>query len=133
MGSHNYYFKSHFPTFGVNIQLKQIKPNFHIIFNFIEKPSHARTRNSPTNKFSDIRFLMFSCSIQSKIFIKQSFSFFNIQLVVKKSLRTNWTSSFLTGNFEKSAMLHSSVPLHHGKSVIFPHGKVSLHPICILI
>ena len=57
----------------------------------------------------------------------------SIQLVVKKSLRTSWTSSFLTGNSQKSAILHSSAPLHDEKSVIFPRGKVPLHPNCILI
>ena len=60
---------------------------------------------------------MFSCSDQCKISIKQSFYFYNIQLVVKKFLRTSWTSSYLTGNSEKSAMFHSSFPLHHGKSL----------------
>ena len=45
-------------------------------------------------------------------------------MLVKKSSRTSWTSSFLTGNFAKSAMLHSSAPLHHGKSIIFLRGKV---------
>ena len=91
---------------------------------FHRKPARARTRIYLTNKLFEIPFLMFSCSVQNKIIVKQSFSFYNIQLVEKKSLRTSWTSSFLTDNFEKSAMLHSSAPLHYGKSVIFPRGKV---------
>ena len=68
---------------------------------------------------------MIFCSFKSKSIIKRSFPFFNIQLVVKKSLITSWTSSFLSGNFEKSAMLHNSDPSsHHWKSVTFPRGKV---------
>ena len=70
----------------------------------------------------------FSPCFLDQLSVKQSFSFYNIQLVVKKSLRTSWTSSFLTGNSEKSAILHSSATLHNGKSVILPRGKVPLHP-----
>ena len=78
---------------------KIIKQNFPNIFNFIENKGIYLT-----NKLVEILFLMFSRSIQSKISIKQSFSFYNVQLVVKKSLRTSWTSSFLTDNSGKSAM-----------------------------
>ena len=37
-------------------------------------------------------------------------------------------TSYLTGNFDKHTMIHSSAPLHHGKSEIFSHGKVPLPP-----
>ena len=39
-----------------------------------------------------------------------------------------YSSSFLTGNFDKSAMMHSSVPLHNGKSVIFSRRNVPPSP-----
>ena len=83
------------------------------------KTSTCKDMNLP-----DKQALQNPFSVQNKIIIKQCFSFYNIQLVLMKSLRKSWTSSFLTDNFEKSAMLHNSTPLHHGKSVIFPLGKV---------
>ena len=122
MGSQNKYLKPHFSTFGVNIQLLAImtyqtmqrnhkeqkmtictknndaKHSYNLQFHW--KPAHGRTWIYLTNKLFEILFLIFCCSVQNKINIKQPF-FYNIQLVVKKSLRTSWTSSFLTGNFKK--------------------------------
>ena len=149
MGSQNKYLKSRFSTFEVNIQLlvatdilnnakepqntkiwtictKNNKAKLSYNLQFRWKPAHARTRIYLTNKLFEILFHMFSYSVQNKIIIKQSFYFYHIQLVVKKSPRTSWISSFLTGNFQKSAMLHSSAPLHPGKSVIFSRGKVPI-------
>ena len=88
----------------------------------------ARTPIYLTDKFLEILFLMFSCSIQSKIIIKpEPFSFLNIQLVLKRSLKR--TRLALFGQATSRNQHDSQVLLQFimGNPEYFYAGKVPLH------